>query len=118
MLTQLTPRLTRDAVQDSRSSVVFIEPDVYLAITLLFLAGVSYLDQILMFRVGKSTVYCVFHGAFGAFLNDLPMPGVPMSDTGALRVLTEKFSLFRALPSLLYGSISALNCFDIAVQKP
>jgi hypothetical protein len=73
--------LIRDAVQAARSSGGVIEPAVHLGITLRILSGSSYLDFMMLFRIGRSTVFVVFHSTIDAINRHLSMPGIPLGDT-------------------------------------
>ncbi len=118
LLLLLKPFLTRDEKQAACSSGGAIEPAVRLAVTLRLLAGGSYLDQMICFRLAKPTVYTVFHDTLRAILHVLPMPGVPLHCAAKLRELADGFSAFRHAPSPIHGCIGALDGIAIAIQKP
>ncbi len=81
-----------------RSSGGPVTPDVRLGVTLRLLAGGSYLDQMLTFRLGASTVFAVFKETLEAIITVLGMPGVPLSDARRLRELADGFHNSRAYP--------------------
>jgi hypothetical protein len=60
LLLLLRVRLERDERQGYRSSGGVVEPAVRIGLTLRILAGASYLDMMLTFRVAKSTVFNIF----------------------------------------------------------
>jgi hypothetical protein len=61
LLDVLRPALERNVTQCSRSSTGVIDPGVRLAIALRMLAGGSHWDLMANFRVGRTTIYQVFH---------------------------------------------------------
>jgi hypothetical protein len=110
--------LIRDAVQAARSSGGVIEPAVRLGITLRILSGSSYLDLMMLFRIGRSTVFVVFHSTIDAINRHLSMPGIPLGDVSRLRGLAMGFSSSRACSSPLYGCVGALDGISIEIMKP
>jgi hypothetical protein len=60
LLLLLRVRLERDERKGYRSSGGVVEPAVRLGLTLRILAGATYLDMMLTFRVAKSTVFETF----------------------------------------------------------
>lgn len=49
-------KLERDTEQVARSSGSIIEPDVRIGLTLRILAGGSYMDAMMLFSIGVSTI--------------------------------------------------------------
>ncbi len=114
----LLRNLQRDEVQVARSSGGAFQPDSRLAITLRILAGGSYIDQMLSFRIGRSTTYAIFHENVRAIFDEILMPRVPVNEPDALEMLTADFHSSRKPANLLRGCIGALDGIVIAIQKP
>ena len=102
----------------ARSSGVRLDPAVRLALTLRMLAGASHHDLVMLFRIGTSTAYELFHSAIDAILSTLHLPGVPLQDANSLHNLASGFSSSRSIPSPLWGCIRALGGLVIKVAKP
>jgi hypothetical protein len=58
---------------------------------LQILGGASYFDMQLVFGVGRSTVFRVFHSTLRAVNKTLKMPGVPVGDKDEMRASAEAF---------------------------
>jgi hypothetical protein len=114
LLTVLRPALKRDAIQDWRSSAGVIEPGVRLEISLRMLAGGSHWDLMANFRVGRTTVYQVFHETIDAIFQELQLPGIP-NDLTHLCALADDFSRSRPAVNPLNGCISAVDGIAIAL---
>jgi DDE superfamily endonuclease len=117
LLDVLRPVLERDAMQGERSSAGVIEHGVRLAISLRILAGGSHWDLMDNFRVGRTTVYQVFHETIDAMFQRLQLPGIP-SDLAELDVLADGFNRSRPVYNPLNGCISAVDGIAIALRSP
>lgn len=118
MILSLGPLLQRDALQGIRSSGGFVEPYIRLAVTIRMLAGASYLDVMLAFRIAKSTVYCLMHETIEAMCERWKLPGLPFGDERALRLLSIGFTRSRCPPSPLHGCVGALDGVLVKISKP
>jgi hypothetical protein len=116
LLQQLQPLLYRNALQPARSSGGVVEPAVRLGLTLYILAGASYLDMVIVFRVARSTAFEIFHITVDAISCTLECKLV--SDLSRLQALAQGLCLSRTPASPLYGCVGALDGIDIAVVKP
>jgi hypothetical protein len=67
-LTILKPNLESIARRAKNGSGGLVEPDIRLAILLRILAGASYIDLQLIFRIGRSTVFSVFNSTLCAII--------------------------------------------------
>jgi hypothetical protein len=117
LLDVLRPALERNVTQGSRSSTGVIEPGVRLAIALRMLAGGSHWDLMANFRVGRTTIYQVFHETIDAVFEELRLPGIP-NDLGQLRALADDFNRSRPILNPLNGCISAIDGIAIALRSP
>lgn len=61
----------------ARSGRCTINPETRFALTLCLLALASYVDIRLAFRIGRNTVYELFHDTVLAIENILSLPGLP-----------------------------------------
>lgn len=118
LLRLLRHHLHRDELQAARSSGGVISPSLRLAVTLRLLAGGSYLDQMLSFRVGRSTVFAIFKETIHALFQELKMPGIPRSEVEGLQKLADEFQRSRGAVSPLYGCVAALDGIAIEISKP
>jgi hypothetical protein len=109
--------LTRDMRMALRSSGGRVEPAVRLALTIRMLAGASYLDMMLVFRIASSTVYDVFHSTVTSITRRISMPGLSV-DRSDLHRLALAFTCSRQPPSPLYGCVGAVDGICIEIQKP
>lgn len=75
----------------SLSSVGVIEPEVWLAITLHILGGGSYLEQMVIWSVGRSMVSQVLLNTVYTVNENLSMPGVPLGDENSMKDLADGF---------------------------
>jgi hypothetical protein len=91
LLTILKQNLERDSRRAKYGSGGLVDPDIRLAILLRILAGASYIDLQLVFRIVRSTVFSVFHSTLCAIISTLKMPGVPVDDSLKMRELSEAF---------------------------
>jgi Villin headpiece domain len=89
LLGLLRHALARHLAAAANSSSSRVEPAARLAICLRLLGGASYLDMQLVFGVGRSTVFHVFHSTLRSVNKRLPMPGVHVGDTEKLHGLAE-----------------------------
>jgi hypothetical protein len=117
LLTILQRDLMRDMRMALRSSGGRVEPAVRLALTIRMLAGASYLDVMLVFRIASSTVYDVFHSTVSIITKLIAMPGLPVSRSD-LRSLATAFICSRKPPNPLYGCSGAVDVICIEIQKP
>lgn len=118
LLERLKPHLLRDAKQGRCSSGGVIQPAVRLAMTLRMLAGGSYHDQMMCWRVGRSVTFKVFLETLKAIRIELEMPGIPFNDETELESVANKFQLSRGRPNPLYGCVGALDGIAIAIKRP
>jgi hypothetical protein len=118
LLGLLRHALERHLAAAANSSGGRVEPAARLAIYLRILGGASYLDMQLVFGVGRSTVFHVFHSTLRAVNKRLLMPGVPVGDTEKLHAQAENFRTSRDPPSPLWGCIGALDGIALAIKKP
>jgi DDE superfamily endonuclease len=118
LLSVLRVRLERDEMQGYRSSGGVVEPAVRLGMTLRILAGASYLDMMLTFRVAKSTVFAIFWDTFQAIDDCISLPALPFANADELRRMAIDFTNSRSPPSPLHGYIGALDGILSKVSKP
>jgi DDE superfamily endonuclease len=118
LLRLLRPRLERDADMATQSSGGRIEPEVRLAVLLRILGGASYLDLMMVFRIGRSSVYQVVFSTISAVLFVMPMPGVPFDDVVAMKKLVEGFQSSLTPRNILWGCIAALDGISLPIKKP
>jgi DDE superfamily endonuclease len=118
LLATIRPALLRDTGQAARSSGGVVQPALRLAITLRMLAGASYLNLIMLFRVAKPTIYDVFHSTIDVINRRLRMPGIPTSNSARLSFLADGFTRSRTPVSPIYGCIGALDGIAISILKP
>eukprot|EP00171_Calliarthron_tuberculosum_P001307 IDg1307t1 len=118
LVSLLGDRLVRDIGQASRSTSRAISPATRLGITLSLLSGASYLDQMISFKVGRSSEFSVFHDTVNALMDALSMPEIPLRDGRALRNLASGFHTSRQAPSPLYGCIASVDGIAVAIEKP
>jgi DDE superfamily endonuclease len=118
ILSILVRRLERDEVQGLRSSGGVVEPAVRLGVTLRILAGASYLDIMLTFRIAKSTVFDVFWDTVQAIKDCLSLPEFPFDDREKLRRVSIDFTSSRSPPSPLHGCVGALDGILFKISKP
>jgi hypothetical protein len=118
LLLVLRVRLERDERQGCRSSGGIFEPAVRLGLTLRILAGASYLDMMLTFRVAKSTVFELFWDTVQAIDYCMSLPALPFGNTDDLRRMAIDFTNSRSPPSPLHGCIGALDGILLKVSKP
>jgi len=100
-----------------RSGRKAIASDVRLGITLLLLAGGSYLDLMEAYRTGRSTVYDIFHSICEALMKTLKLPGLP-STLDDLKTSETAFKTSRSPPNPLSGCVGALDGIYVKIQKP
>jgi hypothetical protein len=118
LLRLLWPWMLRDKRRARCGDGGAIAPAVRLAIFLRILGGASYLDVMLAFRVGRSTVYGVFFATLNATIQAIPMPGLPVDNVDAMRKLATGFRVSRTPNSPLWGCIAALDGISFAICKP
>jgi hypothetical protein len=118
LLSKLGPELTRDQSQGLRSCGGSIEPACRLAIAVRILAGASYVDIMLAFRLAKSTVYAVFKETILAIGATMQLPGIPFDDEVALRKCSIQFITLRNPPSPLHGCVGAVDGLLLHITKP
>jgi hypothetical protein len=97
--------LLRDEAHSARSRGDATEPAARPAVTLRMLAGASYLDLVMLFRVAKATIYDIFHSTVDIIIRRLQMPGVPIGNSSKLFRLYDAFSKSRTPPSPFYGCV-------------
>ncbi len=114
----LRRHLLRDADQAKRSSDGVISPCIRLAVTLRMISGARTLTRCWHFAwVGlQFTLY--FVETVLVIVDELKMPGVPVNDSAELKKLADDFRCSRSAPSLLYGSVRAIDGIAIAITKP
>eukprot|EP00171_Calliarthron_tuberculosum_P005225 IDg5225t1 len=118
LLAVIQDDLERDGIQAFRSSGGLVDPAARLAITLRLLARGSYLDLMMIFKVGRSTIYSVFHLTVDALMGKLDMPGIDFGDQAKLKSLTNGFEASRKIISPLYRCVGALDRIAIQIAKP
>jgi DDE superfamily endonuclease/Villin headpiece domain len=118
LLAILRGDLERQLAAATKSSGGRVEPASRLAILLRILGGASYLDMQLVFGVGRSTVFQVFHSTLRAINAKLQMPGVPVGNEEKMRANAEAFRTSRDPHSPLWGCIGALDGIALAIKKP
>jgi hypothetical protein len=109
--------LTRDMRMELRSSGGRVDPAVRLALTIRMLAGASYLDMILVFRIASSTAYDVFHSTVTSITRCIAIPGLSVARSDLHR-LALVFTCSRQPPNPLYGCVGAVDGICIEIQKP
>ncbi len=114
----LQKSLSRNNTMARKSSRGFISPDVRLAITLRLLAGGSYFDVMITFRVGRSTCFFVFRDTLQSIDNLLRLPGLPFENHQAKCQLEEGFRFSRANESPLRGCVAAVDGIVVKIRKP
>lgn len=55
---------------------------------------------------------------FRAIMKDIPMPGIDIGDSEALKDIADGFHQSRSNPNPLYGCVAALDGVAIAISKP
>jgi hypothetical protein len=88
------------------------------SLLLRILGGASYLDLMMVFRIGRSSVYQVVLSTISAQLFVMPMPGVPFDDVDAMNKLAEGFQSSRTPRNILWGCIAALAGIALSIKKP
>jgi DDE superfamily endonuclease len=109
--------LTRDMRMALRSSGGRVQPAVRLALTIRMLAGASYLDMMLIFRIASSTVYDVFHSTVASVKRRIAMPGLSSAHSD-LHCRALAFTTSRQPANPLYGCVGAVDGICIEIQKP
>jgi hypothetical protein len=99
-----------------RSSGGRINPSVRLTVTLCLLSGAAYHDLMMLFRMGRSTVFQVFFETICAMTKRLRLPGITFDDEDKLDELAMGFS--RKGGSPLYGCVGAVDGIAIKIMKP
>ena len=74
--------------------------------------------QMRSLKLGRSTVYAIFHETVQVVDSELKMPGLPLDDLLELKNLVDEFHRSKRAPSPLYGSLDALDGIEIVVKKP
>jgi len=69
------------------------------------------------YRVGRSTVYEIFHSTCDIMMQKLELPGLPSTFEG-LKSSANRFKTSRSPPSPLSGCVGALDCIAIKIAKP
>lgn len=94
-----------------------VQPEVPVAVVVQILAGASYLDLMLIWCLGRSTVYQVFHSTCTILLNSMSFDGFP--DTTEKREhLAHGFANSRANRNPLKGCVGALDGIAIRIRNP
>ena len=110
--------VTKDPEAGRRSKRETVSPDIQLAITLRMLAGACYPDLQTSYRIGRSTVYEIFHSTCSALMNGLHLSGLPNNveelRSSALRFKTSR----RKKVSPLNGWVGALDGISVKIKKP
>lgn len=88
-----------------------------LAIVLRLLAGASYLDVMMCFHVGSSTVHEIFHGTCIQVMRVLKLPGISMTFP-EFNKFSKKCKHSRSPPSQFSGCIGASDRISIQSRKP
>jgi DDE superfamily endonuclease len=101
-----------------RCSEGAVTPETRLALTLRLLAGASYLDVAMLFRLGTTTVYVIFNETIKVLWRHLPMPGLPLENLREMQRLADGFSSSRGRAVVLHGCIGALDGLSVENQKP
>ena len=118
LLHRLMPYLLRNEKQGRCSSGGVVQPAVRPAIPLRMLAGGSYHDQMMCWRVGRSMTFEVFMDTLRAVLCELKMSGIPLDNEEELCKLANNFRMSRNKSTPLYRCVGALEGIAIAIKKP
>lgn len=118
LLSNLRTDLSKDEDMASNSSGGAVSPEVRLAITLRLLSGASHQDLIVLFRLGKSTIYDVFRCTVAVINKRLSFRELPLGDEEALSEIADGFAHFRVALSPLWGCFGALDGIDINIKSP
>jgi hypothetical protein len=108
----------RDSFQAARSRGGVIEPAVRLGTTLRVLSQSSYLDLMMLFRIGRSTDFDIFHSTTDAVNRNLVMSDIPLGEETKLSSLSSGFSTSRACLSPPFGYVGALDGISMEIAKP
>ena len=118
LLDRIHESLKRDAVQAFRSSGGLIDPAVRLAIALRLLAGGSVHDLMMIFSVGRSTVYEILLSSVDTIVSSIPMPSFNLGDEENCREIADGFQSSRICANPLYGCLGALDGLSLEIMKP
>jgi hypothetical protein len=97
--------LERDERQGYRSSGGIVEPAVRLVLTLRILAGASYLDTMLTFRVAKLTVFDIFWDTVQEIDECISLPALPFGKHDELRRMSIDFTNSRSPLALCMAAL-------------
>jgi DDE superfamily endonuclease len=117
LLNVIRPDLECDAEMALRSSGGRIVPEVRLALSLRLMAGASYLDDMILFGISRSSCYQVFHGTSNNILSHLHMNGLPFDDVGKLDMMAQQFTESRAHYNPLLGCVGAVDGIAVKIAK-
>lgn len=117
LLRAVRPAIEKSASMGALSGRRTIPPETRLAITLRLLAGASYVDMRLAFRVGRSTVYHIFHETVEAIDNTFSLKGLPTCPE-RLNEIATKFRLSRSFKNPLPFCVGAVDGIAFPIQKP
>lgn len=91
--------------------------DMRMAIALPMLAGATFLHLMATFRIGKTTVYDIFHDSCDVLNDRLKLPGLPETVEG-LTESARPLKTSREPPSPLRGCILAIDGITVKIEKP
>lgn len=117
LLELVRPDLERSTEMGALSGRNTISAETRLALTLRLLAGASYVDIRLAFRIGRTTVYDVFHATVAALDKALSLPGLP-TDPEDLNDIATKFRLSRCFKNPLPFCVGAIDGILFPIPKP
>ena len=113
----LRPDLRKNEEMAYRSSGGPVTSEIKVAIALRWLAGGSYLDLRMLFKVQTSTIYAVVHEVLVSINARLSIV-FPRNDEESRKRISAGFITSRNGGSPLVGCVGALDGISIAIQKP
>jgi hypothetical protein len=110
--------LFKDDEMARRSSGGRVEPGVRLGLTLRILAGASYHDLMMLFHLGRSTIFGICFRTVPAITKRLRLSGIPLDNEDLLNEIATGFAHSRDGGSPLFGCVGAVDGIAIKIQKP
>lgn len=120
----LRPALSRFAVGDKREEEVhrsgaILQVEFRVAVFLRMMAGASYHDLMLVYRIGKSTVYSLFNQVLNVASQVLTWENFPKTENeDAFKQRALRFSWSRSVRNPLPGCVGAVDGIHIQIEKP